>query len=90
MGLPFSDHKVLAVGHAYQLITKTHLERPPIDKVEQSVLDVCLPFSKCDPVSALLLCLNFTCVLDEFPVTGVHQALDRSICYFLSIPWTSF
>lgn len=65
MGLPFSDHKVLAVGHAYQSSTKVHLKRPPIDKVEQSVLDVCLPFSKCDPVSSSSL--EYLCTVNLTP-----------------------
>ncbi|GMH42022.1 hypothetical protein BSKO_09941 [Bryopsis sp. KO-2023] len=48
LGLPFDDYKVLAIGQAYQSETKNHLMRPPIDKVEKRVLDLCLPFSKCD------------------------------------------
>lgn len=48
LGLPFDDYKVLAIGQAYQSETKNHLMRPPIDKVEKRVLDICLPFSKCD------------------------------------------
>ncbi|CAK0784217.1 hypothetical protein CVIRNUC_007421 [Coccomyxa viridis] len=60
-GTPQTDAHVLALAMAFQNSTQHHLQQPPVNNVEPSVLQNCMPYSRCTLPQT---------VLDKLPLQG--------------------
>lgn len=70
--------QVLALGMAFQQATNYHLQPPPVDNIEASILAKCMPYSRCGLPRTVLAALSSPNNSSAPPPTGAPSSKAAS------------